>query len=248
MAAKSNREILTGGKKYVTKQAKKFGVNEVVFDKDLRKEYLTGFHKRKLQRKKKAQEFIKEQERLARVQERKQLREERKKDLENQLESFNETVQKITNYSDDDDDDWLGFTDKKKQKSQQESEETPAKGILNHTEVYHKDENVPVGEAIIEDETEVVVESLENPRLQSVREANLEAIARSNNVDLAKSEEVLEKSIKRAKDYAVVCGVAPSVKDKIKTKKKKFRYLTKTERRENNRKVKLSKLKSRKRD
>lgn len=68
---RTNREILTGGKKYAQKQAKKYGVDEVVFDKDSRQEYLTGFHKRKLQRQKKAQDYNKEQDRLARIEERK---------------------------------------------------------------------------------------------------------------------------------------------------------------------------------
>lgn len=43
MAGKrSNREILTGGKKYAAKQGKKFRVEEVVFDKSSR-EYVIYF-------------------------------------------------------------------------------------------------------------------------------------------------------------------------------------------------------------
>lgn len=249
---RSNREILTGGKKYHTKQGKKFGVDEVVFDKDSRKEYLTGFHKRKLQRQKKAQEYIKEQERLAKVEERRQLREERKKDLENQMKGFKETVERITKLGSDDEtedgegDDWSGFG------SDDEAAVNPQpKGILHHQEIYTREKSdvLPDIGAIIDDETTVTVESLDNPIIKSVQEANFEAIARANNVNLNKSQDVLNDSIKRAKNYAVVCGVAkPSAKDQIKKKKKKFRYLTKTERRDNNRKIKASKLKSRSRD
>lgn len=248
---RSNREILTGGKKYHTKQGKKFGVDEVVFDKDSRKEYLTGFHKRKLQRQKKAQEYIKEQERLAKVEERRQMREERKKDLENQMKGFQETVERITKLGSDDeaedgDGDWSGFG------SDNEAAVAPKpRGILHHQEIYTREkiDILPDIGAIIDDETTVTVESLDNPIIKSVQEANIEAIARANNVNLNKSEDVLNDSIKRAKNYAVVCGVAkPSAKDQIKKKKKKFRYLTKTERRDNNRKIKASKLKSRSRD
>lgn len=260
--SRSNREILTGGKKYHTKQAKKFGVDEVVFDKDSRKEYLTGFHKRKLQRQKKAQEYIKEQERLARVEERRQLREERKKDLENQMKGFKETVERITKLGSDDEEDeeeddgnWSGFGSDGEDEDEDEDSVKPIlkqpKGILHHQEIYTRDnsEYLPESGAIIEDETTVTIESLDNPIIKDVQEANLEAIARANNVNLNKSEDVLNDSIKRAKNYAVVCGVAkPSAKDQIKKKKKKFRYLTKTERRENNRKIKASKLKSRSRD
>jgi len=243
-------------------------VEEVVFDKDSRKEYLTGFHKRKLQRQKKAQEYNKEQERLARIKERKELRDERKKDMENQLKQFNETVAKITdlNDSDSEDEEWSGFgskSTKKKSKlnesenesnsddednddeeNEEEAAEAP-KGVLNHKEVYKLtgeeefDDNV-----VIDEETTVEVESIENPAVTKMREQNLEILAKVNNVDLSRSDKVLEDSIKRAKNYAVVCGVSkPSQKDKI--KKKKFRYLSKAERKDNIRKERL-KSKSRK--
>ncbi|KAM9918356.1 hypothetical protein OXX80_012988, partial [Metschnikowia pulcherrima] len=48
--SRSNRDILTGGSKYRNKQAKKYGVEEVVFDKNSRHDFLTGFHKRKVER------------------------------------------------------------------------------------------------------------------------------------------------------------------------------------------------------
>nr|7NAF_5 Chain 5, Ribosomal RNA-processing protein 17 [Saccharomyces cerevisiae BY4741] len=82
-----NRQILTRGK-----QSKKFGTDEVTFDKDSRLDYLTGFHKRKLQRQKKAQEFIKEQERLRKIEERQKIRQERKEVMEEQLKTFKESL------------------------------------------------------------------------------------------------------------------------------------------------------------
>lgn len=257
MVVKRNRELLTGGKKYAQQAKKKHGVEEVVFDKESRKEYLTGFHKRKLQRQKKAQEYIKEQERLARIQERKEMREERKKDLENQLNQFNQTVKKITQLDDSSDDEdvdsnkshpsqdeeWSGFASQDQDEDENSSEsssddndtsKTPLKGILHRKEVYkvNHEELLPQTNAIIDEETTVTVESLDNLHIVSAQQANLEAIARANNVNLAQSDQVLAKSITRAKNYAVVCGVA---KPERKTKKK-FRYLSKAERRENVRK------------
>lgn len=261
-SVRSNREILTGGKKYAQKQAKKFGVDEVVFDKDSRHEYLTGFHKRKLQRQKKAQEYNKEQERLARIEERKKIREEKKKDIETQLQKFNDTVKEITQFDDSEDDDsqdedkegengsWDGFGDDDSAQDQDESSKPKIdlpKGILQHKEVYKVDENqlLPDSNAIIDDETTVTVESMENPAAPNAEILNLEAIAKANNVDLQKSDKVLDNSIKRAKNYAVLCGVTkPSSKEKV--KKKKFRYLSKAERRENTRKEKSKKFSGKK--
>ncbi|CAH2354424.1 ribosomal RNA-processing protein 17 [[Candida] railenensis] len=257
--ARTNREILTGGKKYATKQAKKHRVEEVVFDKDARVEYLTGFHKRKVERQKKAQVYNKEQERLARIEERKKMKDERKKDMEKQMERFNATVKDITSITgfipgekDDESDaeSWDGIDENTKPKvkgdtNEDEEEEAEGKineinrkGILQHKEIY-KLEDMSVLEdspVIIDDETTVTVESMDNPSVVNAQK-NLETLARANNVDLNKSEKVLEASIKRAKNYAVVCGVSkPSKDDKSKQKKKKFRYLSKGERRENTRK------------
>lgn len=246
---RSNREILTGGKKYAQKQAKKHRVEEVVFDKDARVEYLTGFHKRKVERQKKAQVYNKEQDRLAKIEERKKMKDERKKDMEAQLKRFNETVKDITSYSTlggsgSDEEDWDGIKEVKDgeeegSSSGDEDENKPInrKGILQHKEVYKLEDALVLEDSpvIIDEETTVTVESLDNPALISAQE-NLKALAKANYVDLNKSEKVLEDSIKRAKNYAVVCGVAKPSKDQPKQKKKKFRYLTKAERRENTRK------------
>ncbi|CAI5756729.1 unnamed protein product [Candida verbasci] len=250
MARNSNREILTGGKRYITNKAKKHLVDEVVFDKDSRKEYLTGFHKRKLQRQKNAQEFHKEQERLAKIAERKQLRDERKQDLENQLQQFKNNIEEINAINnseegneEEDDDEWTGFdegNEEEKGVENEEDSEPKLKGILHHTEIYHKDNDIinGNGDAIINDETRVTIESLDNPNQPKL--ITTEDIAKANNVNLNKSEQILEKSIEKAKNYAVLCGVSkPEPK-----KKKKFRYLSKTERRENTRKEK-SKAKQR---
>lgn len=260
---RTNREILTGGKKYIQQKSKKHGVEEVTFDKDSRQDYLTGFHKRKLQRQKKAQEFNKEQERLARIEERKKIRDERKNDLQMQLQKFNESVKEVTNYDNSDDEfdaktgifqegkegdeeseeEWDGISDSATEKPEKPAQNLP-RGILHHTETYKLEDPTQFTntEAIIDDDTTVTVESVDNPIMANIQQLNLEARAKANNVALDKSDEILEKSIKRAQNYAVTAGVSkPSTKERI--KKKKFRYLSKAERRENNRKVKAKKAK-----
>ncbi|KAK5949249.1 hypothetical protein OHC33_009790 [Knufia fluminis] len=62
---------------------------EVVFDPSARQEYLTGFHKRKVQRTKAAQEAAVQRARQERVEDRKKLREERKADLERHVKEVN---------------------------------------------------------------------------------------------------------------------------------------------------------------
>lgn len=250
---RSNRDILTGGSKYRNKQAKKHGVEEVVFDKDSRHEFLTGFHKRKVERQKKAKKFHEEQDRLARIEERKQIREEKQKDFEAKLEEMQaaKSLDVDAILKEEQDGEWEGFTeekggdDEKNSTSGQESEEEPLRGILQKKQIYKIDNPEALGDAVVDEETTVTVESLDNPNFAKVGQSSLDLIAKSNNVNLKKSEEVLDKSIERAKKYAVVCGVS---KPQPKQKKKKFRYLTKTERRENNRKAKLNKLKSRKKE
>lgn len=248
---RTNREILSGGKNYIQKQTKKYGVNEVVFDKDSRKDYLTGFHKRKLQRQKKAQEYIKEQDRLAKIEERKRLRDERKREIDERLQKFNDTVLVITH--DSEDEDWGGFDDSKESKDSDEASdanesdqdtETP-KGILRRKEVYQIEDpsSFQNTDAVIDEDTTVTVESVDNPLMTNIQQIGLEAKAKANYVDLNKAEEVLEDSIKRAQNYAVTAGVA-----KKPAKKKKFRYLTKTERKDTRMKQKMKKLKLRKRD
>ena len=230
MAVKSNRQLLTKGKDYAAKQQKKFGTDEVSFDKDSRLDYLTGFHKRKLQRQKKAQESIKEQERLLKIEERKKVRDERKKQMDEQMRRFKETLDIQAEIDDllngktkaddkdnnDSDDSWNGFDDN----DEGNESESSVKPILKTNSF---------GTAIYEDDTTVEIESLEPNE-------NFAFLAKTNNVELEKSEKVLDQSITRAKKYAKFLGMDDS-KDKKKKSKKKFRYLTKNERKNNQRKA-----------
>ncbi|KAF3992859.1 hypothetical protein FT663_00769 [Candidozyma haemuli var. vulneris] len=266
MVTKTNRDILTGGKKYQQKQAKKYGVEEVVFDKQAREEFLTGFHKRKVERQKKAQAYHKEQERKARIEERKQLREDEKNKFEEQLKQLRESRELLEPVLDkeeveatpngkaevnakESDDEWTGFEEDNKEEvaedavEEGEEDEEPVKGILSRKQVFKADNKNYLGDAVVDKETEVTIESLDNPYTTAITNRSIEALAKANNVNLDKSDEVLEGSIKRAKDYAKLCGVEkPKPKQQ---KKKKFRYLTKAERKDNNMRQKISKLKSR---
>ncbi|KAK5100707.1 hypothetical protein LTR70_001392 [Exophiala xenobiotica] len=62
---------------------------EVLFDPSARQEYLTGFHKRKVQRTKAAQEAAAQKARQERIEDRKMRREERKAELERHVKEVN---------------------------------------------------------------------------------------------------------------------------------------------------------------
>lgn len=174
---------------------------------------MTGFHKRKVERQKKAQEFHKEQSRLGKIEERKQLKLEREKEMLEQMEKYKEGL-RILNGADESASDeeseaeWKGIAD---EDEDEDDEGDKPKGILKKREVYG------------DDGTEVVIEDLAN---------DLDEVAKLNFVNLEKSQKVLEESIDRAKKYAVIAGA-----EKPKLKKKKFRYLSKNERKDNQRKA-----------
>ncbi|CCH46832.1 Activating transcription factor 7-interacting protein 1 [Wickerhamomyces ciferrii] len=126
---------------------------------------------------------------------------------------------------------WSGFEEDKEPKS---------KGILKRI---YAASNPDHNNSKDESDDEGTTVTIENIELNN----NLEEIAKLNYVNLTKSQEILDKSIDRAKKYAVIAG-AEKPKKNLAQKKKKFRYLTKTERRANNRKAIESKKKSRNRD
>lgn len=269
--ARPNREILTGGKRYKEKKLK-HRVQEVVFDKDKRKDYLTGFHKRKLERKKKAQEYIEEEAKKQRLEERARIREERKLEVQRKLAELKEaqhlnpflkdsdsdsesgddqdeeeTEKRDVKFSDEvesSDDEWKGFDkDEDDEESKESKERRRASGILKK-QIYQIDnEDAPVTGT-----SEVVIESLDNPN-----KVDLTVIAKTMNVDMTKADDVLNGSIARAKKYARLMGMADSPEEvataKVsKPKKKKFRYLSKAERKNNNMKIKDKAYKKRHKD
>lgn len=276
-----NRELLSGGKRY--KEAKKFKsrVDEVVFDKEKRKDYLTGFHKRKLERKKKAHEFLEEQARKDRLEERARIREERKLQVQKKLAEMKEAME-LNPFLDKDQDESsgegtssdnedsrskksVGFEDGEEEEEVEEEVEEEWSGIEeNNAEDSHnafndlKNNKTTAGilkkqiyqidndSAPVSGTSEVVIESLDNPNT-----LDLNAVTKKMNVDLSKADDVLNNSITRAKKYARLMGMSdsPEEKEKIsKPKKKKFRYLSKTERKMKNMKEKQKSYKKRKKD
>ncbi|RMZ80743.1 hypothetical protein DV738_g2625, partial [Chaetothyriales sp. CBS 135597] len=67
-------------------------VEEIVFSPTAREEYLTGFHKRKVQRTKAAQEAARKKEREERIRQRKRIREERTHELQEHVRQVNAAI------------------------------------------------------------------------------------------------------------------------------------------------------------
>ncbi|KOS17890.1 Ribosomal RNA-processing protein 17 [Escovopsis weberi] len=102
-----------------SKKRKQSAVEEVNFDFDAREEYLTGFHKRKQQRIKHAQEEAAKRARQERLETRKQVREERRREVENHVKNVNKLLQESGAVAPEDDgedeetaeEEWGGFPD-----------------------------------------------------------------------------------------------------------------------------------------
>ncbi|KAI3323110.1 nucleolar protein 12-domain-containing protein [Xylariaceae sp. AK1471] len=97
-------------------------IEEIKFDDAARAEYLTGFHKRKLQRAKNAQEQAAKQAREDKILARKQIREDRKREVEEHVQNVNNALKQAAEagYIDSDEDEatgddtaeeWGGFQD-----------------------------------------------------------------------------------------------------------------------------------------
>lgn len=250
---RTNREILTKGKSYSQKQAKKFGTDEVTFNPESRLDYLTGFHKRKLQRQKKAREFNEEQDRLFRIEERKKMREEKQKQMDEQLKRFKETLEiqneieeeiagnKTKEINESDNESWNGFEsdennnkkeDKKRKKHSSDDDTDSTKNDSDSDSVKPILKGNQIAKDVYDDDTTVEIESIET-------NDNFAYLAKINNVNLDKSEDILNESINRATKYAKFLGMEEK-ENKVKQQKKskkKFRYLTKNERKVNQRKA-----------
>ncbi|KAH6686677.1 nucleolar protein 12-domain-containing protein [Plectosphaerella plurivora] len=78
-------------------------IEEVNFNFDAREEYLTGFHKRKVQRQKWAQDQAAKREKDEKLQARKQIRQERAREVEEHVQSINKLLQEAQAANSDDD-------------------------------------------------------------------------------------------------------------------------------------------------
>ncbi|RCI13529.1 hypothetical protein L249_5461, partial [Ophiocordyceps polyrhachis-furcata BCC 54312] len=117
----------------VKRRKLKSSTEEVTFDDDARHEYLTGFHKRKQQRIKHAQEVAAKRAHQDKLDARKQMRIDRRREVEQHVETVNRMLREcgaVTDPVEDDsnqheeEDEWDGFPDK------------PNLDILNHEEEF----------------------------------------------------------------------------------------------------------------
>lgn len=197
-------------------------VEEVSFDNDARQEYLTGFHKRKQQRIKNAQEEAAKRARQEKIEMRKQvslagthslqwmpmmeanlycqIRDERRREVEQHVETVNRMLQEseaagaIEKESDDESEEWDGFPDQ------------PNLDIVDHEEEYIDEDRY----------TTVTVESV------SVTRDGLH----KPQIDESEDEDDNKEEAKDTADDKT----AKSRQEKPKKKKKKFRYESKFDR------------------
>ncbi|KAK4177629.1 putative ribosomal RNA-processing protein [Triangularia setosa] len=192
-------------------------VEEVTFDRTARTEYLTGFHKRKLERKKYAQQIAEQKAREERIETRKQIREERKQALEEHVQTIQQILREAeaagTNTGKDgQEEEWDGLSD-------DEVVEAP---IDMEEEYIDEDKYTTVTvEAVSVDR-----DGLHKPKLVS------------SDDEAPETEKPEDEDTKGAK------GSAKRAKEPPK-KKKKFRYETKFDRQLTERKQKAKKRKQR---
>ncbi|KAI1736141.1 nucleolar protein 12-domain-containing protein [Xylaria scruposa] len=192
------------------KRKRQHTIEEIKFDDEARVEYLTGFHKRKLQRAKHAQEQAAERARQEKIETRKQIREDRQREIEEHVQNVNNALKQAAEagYIDIDDEEggssdqgtaeeWGGFQDK------------PLQGdLLDHEEEYIDEDRF----------TTVTVESVNVSKdgLTSSRPDEEDSEAEAEDVDKGVQEAQPDKR---------------HGKDRHATKKKqKFRYESKLER------------------
>ncbi|UNI19156.1 hypothetical protein JDV02_005365 [Purpureocillium takamizusanense] len=178
-------------------------VEEVAFDNDARHEFLTGFHKRKQQRIKFAQEQAAKQARQEKLEARKQMREERKREVEQHVETVNRllresgaVVDPIEAESDEEEasDEWDGIPDK------------PDFNIVDHEEEYVDEDRYTT---VTIESVSVSRDGLSKPQLEDDEERG----------DNDKDDDEGDQGKAENKESS-----------RPKKKKKKFRYETKIER------------------
>ncbi|KAI0379948.1 nucleolar protein 12-domain-containing protein [Hypomontagnella monticulosa] len=191
-------------------------IEEIKFDNDSRADYLTGFHKRKLQRIKNAQEQAAQRARQEKIEFRKQIREDRKREVEEHVQHVNAILKEAEQAgyvggeqetSDDETNEWGGFQD------------TPVLEPVDHEEEYIDEERY----------TTVTIESVN---------VSKDGLTSSKPEDDS-GEEDQEAAANDDSRYPPAGS-----KEKAgppKKKKQKFRYESKSERQLNQRRQKVAK-------
>ncbi|KAI2473751.1 nucleolar protein 12-domain-containing protein [Annulohypoxylon bovei var. microspora] len=193
------------------KRKVQYSTEEIKFDSDARSDYLTGFHKRKLQRIKNAQEQAAEQARQEKIELRKQVRDDRKREVEEHVQNVNAILKEAQEAgyvggeeaSEDDVQEWGGFQD------------TPALEPINHEEEYIDEERY----------TTVTIESVNVSK---------------DGLSSARPEDSSEDDEEAAKGDSQHPPGSQEKTRPPKKRKHKFRYETKSERQLGRRKEKAS--------
>ncbi|KAJ2975359.1 hypothetical protein NQ176_g5565 [Zarea fungicola] len=180
-------------------------VEEVRFDGEARQEYLTGFHKRKQQRIKCAQEAAVNRARLEKLETRKQVRNERRQEMDEHVRRVNEmlkasnaaTAEEDKEYYDGQEDDWDGFPDK------------PDLNIVDHEEEYIDEDRFTT---VTVETVSVSRDGLSKPELPYQDDSDEENVNKEEQNDDA-AEDLQRRRTMRSRP-----------------KKKQFRYESKAER------------------
>ncbi|KAK6080249.1 nucleolar protein 12 [Seiridium cupressi] len=191
-------------------------IEEVSFNPDARQEYLTGFHKRKLQRAKRAQEEAAKREKEEKLVARKQMREERKREVEEHVDHVNKILREAARAgnvsdqgsSDEEDGEWEGLPD------------GPVEESIDHEEEYLDEDRYT---SVTVESVSVSRDGLHKPEEEPDTEDEEEKVRREALARSAKEESARPK----------------------KQKKPKFRYESKMDRSIANKKQKIKKLKAR---
>jgi len=192
-------------------------VEEIAFDPAARQEYLTGFHKRKLQRAKHAQELAVQRAKAERIEARRKLREERKADLERHVQEVNALLRPASTAtgSEPDEDssgsegEWAGI-----------SEPEPAPAPVDHEAEYVDEEKY----------TTVTVETLDVSR-ESLYKVEHESGPEDTPPTPAGDGETGQEHASTEDKKRKWTKDKPRAKsDKPKKKKRDFRYESKAER------------------
>ncbi|KAL8673764.1 MAG: hypothetical protein Q9168_001825 [Polycauliona sp. 1 TL-2023] len=188
-------------------------IEEISFNFDDREEYLTGFHKRKVQRIKHAKEEAVKKEREEKVANRKTLRENRKADLVKHVEAVNAAVRKAEK----------GFEEGYDESATGDDEDEPFNGIEEPVKVDHEDDYLD------EDKhTVVTVEAVDisHEGLQKKREGSADEDEEQKDPKGATVKPSTKHTVDGRKDQRT----NQSLSKQPKKKKKKFRYESKAER------------------
>lgn len=215
--ALSNQALLTKGDRAYAKKKSQNRVESVTFDRDSREDYLTGFHKRKVKRQQDAKKRAEEIARKEKIAERQRIRQEKQKSIEKDLERLKDAERVINGIHDDSENESGNDANQEDEEDGEFKGFSDNSGILKHKTVYSDGQN----------ETSVTVEE----------------ITLDPYVDMSRAEDILKESTKRAHAYAKHVEElenGPIQKPKPKPRKKKFRYLPKSERKLMSKKAKSS--------